>query len=929
MTGDPRLPELYLEAVELDAAGRRSLLTQLADEAPELAAALAKLLAYPETEPSPIDRPPILAPPPAAEPGTPARVGPYRIVREIGRGGMGRVFLAEQETPDFKRTVALKLIDRHAADDAAVRRFRDEVRILAALDHPGIARFLDGGRSPEGIWYLALEYVEGVDLLSHARQFELDIPARVRLFLAVADAVAFAHERGVIHRDLKPGNVLVGRDGSPRLLDFGISKLFDPDEGAGLTTTQHGARPLTPAYASPEQLEGGPVTTASDSYSLAVMLYELLTGARPNTTGASSGTAPEPPSAVARRASGSAAEGSTTARRSVAGRARRRRISRDLDAVCLFALRRDPATRYPGAAELAADLRRYLEGSRVWARQGDRSDRTRDSLGRLRFMAALAAGALLVAALTGLPSWLRGGSDKDGETAIASRTFPLDSTRLPALEEAERRWSAAPGDAVAGALVALAHVEQRRFDEARFAIQRIRQIPGRELDPLADYAEAALAIAEGENQRALVLFTRGLESAVREGRSELVGGLRLARGTTLLRLGERAAARSELETACGELERAGDHETLSRAWNALALEHLRRGDLAASQRAFESALTAAERAGSQALVTRSNFAQLDLLRGRPDLAEAKLRAIAEARRREANPVREGQARLQLAIATRDLGRTDAAATELDRAIGLLRQEGSELSLGAALHERALAALASARLSEVAPLATELEAISRATLNRRPLGFAHALRARLAALSGDTAAARMGFGEARRLLLANGDRDLAATSDLAWVECEWHSGALAAGERLLAEAIRPLEHAEATLPGFFAELLQVRLDLEAGRTAEAGRRLAGLGDSWANSPSVSRRLAFLAARAAIAAGAGRAADAAQDLDAAIALAELSRDRVAALELRLERARLASARDAAAAVRRDAEALGLAGVAARAQRLELTLLRPFPG
>ncbi|MBP9145414.1 MAG: serine/threonine protein kinase [Thermoanaerobaculia bacterium] len=918
MTGDPRLRDLYLEAVELDDVAREELLGRLRAAEPALAAALARLLARPESEASPIDRLPALGAP-SRDPATvPTRVGPYRILREIGRGGMGRVFLAEQETPDFRRTVALKLIDRHAEDDEAVRRFRDEVRILAALDHPGIARFLDGGRSPEGIWFLALEYVEGVDLLSHARQLKLDIPARVRLFLAVVDAVAFAHERGVVHRDLKPGNVLVGRDGSPRLLDFGISKLLDPEEGAGLTTTRQAGRPLTPAYASPEQLEGGAVTTASDSYSLAVMLYELLTGARPSTTSARSGTAPEPPSALVRRASSSAQEGSTTARRSPARRLRRRPISRDLDAICLFALRADPAARYPGAAELAADLRRYLEGSPVMARLRSGRSPTRELLARHRTAAVLTAALLLAALLFGLSSLLRVQADGAVRTALRARSFPLDATRLPTLEDAQRRWSEAPSDTAAGAVVAMVLVEQRRFEEARFAIQRIRQIPGRELDPLADYAEAASAVALGEHQRALVLFTRGLETAVREQRSDLVGGLRLARGTTLLRLGERTAARSELEAACGELERAGDHKTLVRAWNAVALEDLRRGDLAASQQAFEEALAAAGRAGSRALVTRSNFAQLDLLRGRPDLAEAKLAEIAEARRREPNPVREGQARLQLAIALRDLGRAEEAAAALDRAIALLRTAGAEPSLGAALHERALAALAGGRLSEVDALAAELEAISSTTLNRRPLGFASTLRARSAALTADLAAARAGFAEARRLLLANGDLDLAAASDLAWVECEWHAGDLVEAERILAEALRPLEHPEATLPGFFGALLQIRLDLAAGRSAEGARRLAHLGNSWATSSSVGRRLSFLAARAALAASERRPVEAATDLDAAVALAAVSRNRVAELELRLELAAVRPRPGVVDGIEREARALGLLALAEQARR-----------
>ena len=233
---DDRLPDLFLEAQELAGEEREALLKRVESEDPTLAEELGRLLSTGEGDASPIDGPP---------PGiaaAPTAVGPYRIVREVGRGGMGRVFLAEQETPDFKRTVALKIVDRPGHEVESVRRFRDEVRILAALDHPNIVRFLDGGKSPEGIWYLALEYVEGDDLLAHAQRLDLDAAGRVELVAAVADAVAFAHERGVVHRDLKPSNVLVGRDGRPRLLDFGISKLLDREESASFTTTHHAAR---------------------------------------------------------------------------------------------------------------------------------------------------------------------------------------------------------------------------------------------------------------------------------------------------------------------------------------------------------------------------------------------------------------------------------------------------------------------------------------------------------------------------------------------------------------------------------------------------------------------------------------------------------------------------------------------------------------
>jgi serine/threonine-protein kinase len=192
---------------------------------------------------------------------------------------MGRVFLAEEVREDFRRSVALKIIDRPGPGPDTVRRFRDEVRILASLEHPGIARFFDGGRTPDGTWFLALEYVEGEDLLTYVRRRGLGLRERVELFVQVLDAVDFAHRRLIVHRDLKPSNVLVDTGGRAKLLDFGISKIVEPGSGDEATLTE--TRAFTPDYASPEQIRGARATVATDVYSLGVMLYELLAGRRP------------------------------------------------------------------------------------------------------------------------------------------------------------------------------------------------------------------------------------------------------------------------------------------------------------------------------------------------------------------------------------------------------------------------------------------------------------------------------------------------------------------------------------------------------------------------------------------------------------------------------------------------------------------------
>jgi tRNA A-37 threonylcarbamoyl transferase component Bud32/tetratricopeptide (TPR) repeat protein len=391
---DERLPDLFARAEELEEEERAVWLATLAAREPALAREVEQLLATTERPHALLDpaRWPLLDEPLPA----PTRIGPYRIVRELGRGGMGWVFLAEHEGDGFSRTVAVKLLDAAKTDPEALRRFREEARILASLEHPGIARFLDAGRTEEGLAYLVLEYVEGTDLLTHAAALDLDVEARLRLFVEVVEAVAHAHRQRVVHRDLKPANVLVGRGGRPMLLDFGIARLA-PGGGDEQTATRTGLRVLTPAYASPEQLAGEPVSPASDVYSLGVVLYELLTGRRPPSvadgTGGQGDRDPDPPSAVGRRG-GAAPVSKVPAARGgrVSGR-----IPRDLDAICLEALRRLPEHRYPSATELAADLRRLLAGEPVRARRGH--FRYRAALAFRRHRVAIVAATAVVAAL--------------------------------------------------------------------------------------------------------------------------------------------------------------------------------------------------------------------------------------------------------------------------------------------------------------------------------------------------------------------------------------------------------------------------------------------------------------------------------------------------------------------------------------------------
>src|SRR5688572_13379781 len=210
-----------------------------------------------------------------------ARIGAYLVVGELGRGGMGTVVLGERADAEFQQRVAIKLIKRGMDTDAVLRRFRHERQILAGLEHPNIARLLDGGTTGEGLPYFVMEYVDGVPIDQYCRIRQLAIEARLRLFRQVCAAVAYAHQHLVVHRDIKPSNILVTAEGVPKLLDFGIAKLLETGEDGGTAATEFGAQAMTPQYASPEQLRGEPVTTVSDVYALGVLLYELLTSARP------------------------------------------------------------------------------------------------------------------------------------------------------------------------------------------------------------------------------------------------------------------------------------------------------------------------------------------------------------------------------------------------------------------------------------------------------------------------------------------------------------------------------------------------------------------------------------------------------------------------------------------------------------------------
>jgi non-specific serine/threonine protein kinase/serine/threonine-protein kinase len=350
----------------------------------------------------------------------PERVGAYRIVRELGQGGMGTVYLAVRDDDVFRKRVALKVLKRGMDTDGVVRRFRTERQILAGLDHPNIARLLDGGTTADGLPYLVMEYVEGTPLAEYAETRELDTTARLQLFLQLCAAIQYAHQSLVIHRDIKPANVLVTSDGVPKLLDFGIAKLLNADMlGQTLAMpTAPGLQLMTPEYASPEQVRGDQVTTATDVYSLGILLYELLTGRRPYHI--TSRAIPEivrvvceseplrPSIAVTRQATppdaaatGAAAHDTASPPRTRDSQRLRRRLEGDLDNIVMKAISKEPGRRYASVDQFAEDVRRHLAGLPVLARHDTLGYRAAKFVRRHRGPVA-AAVAVLVALVAGI-----------------------------------------------------------------------------------------------------------------------------------------------------------------------------------------------------------------------------------------------------------------------------------------------------------------------------------------------------------------------------------------------------------------------------------------------------------------------------------------------------------------------------------------------
>jgi len=380
--------QVFNQVLSLEAAERSSYLDKACASDPELRREVGSLLLAEDQAGSRFLNTPVVqvaSEPPGAE-RLPSRVGrrvgAYTILEEIGHGGMGEVYRAVRADGEFNQEVAIKLVRGGHDSSSVLDRFRNERQILAGLDHPNIARLFDGGTTEEGVPYLVMELVDGDTIDSYCDAHKLNVTHRLELFRRVCAAVEYAHQRLVIHRDLKPGNILVTKDGVPKLLDFGIAKIFDPSIGTETTV----ARPMTPEYASPEQIRGESITTATDVYSLGVVLYQLLTGRSPyrvqtrtphELSQAITQAEPDRPSAAVLRPARSPGEGESpqptpeqvSASREGSPAKLLRRLSGDIDNIVLKALRKEPQRRYVSVEQFGEDICRHLTGMPVSARK--------------------------------------------------------------------------------------------------------------------------------------------------------------------------------------------------------------------------------------------------------------------------------------------------------------------------------------------------------------------------------------------------------------------------------------------------------------------------------------------------------------------------------------------------------------------------------
>ncbi len=544
--------------------------------------------------------------------GRPERIGPWRVLDEIGRGGMGVVYEARRDDGQFEQVAALKLIKRGMDSDQILERFLRERQILARMEHPGIARLLDGGVTQEGRPWFALERVEGLPLTEYCNRHRLSVEQRLKLFNDVCSAVAYAHRNLVIHRDLKPSNVLVDPEGRVKLLDFGIAKLLRDEEGSEETRTTADARLVTPGYGAPELLLGDSITTATDVYSLGVIFYELLSGALPyqpkrgDVLNLAAQATSHPPrlSTLASRAADPAARASDAAAL-VLGR---RHLNGDLDTIAAKAIQFLPDRRYLSAEALSDDVERYLRGEPVRAAPDSLAYRTAKFLRRNR-SAVLAAALVLVSLVAGLSAalWQAGvaARERDVARAEAEQTEQVKNFVVDLFRASD------PRD-LSGAELTAKELLERGVERLRTGLGDPSDL---KIELLAVIGQVSLSFGDHEGARAL--FEEALQLDVGpEPRDQLrLAAVLNGSGEAADYLGDAAAAEERHRRALALRLRYAGADRLETAQSYHNL-----GRALAIQRQLTEAIESYRRAIE--IQRRSDAEELDVLKTLADLGDA-------------------------------------------------------------------------------------------------------------------------------------------------------------------------------------------------------------------------------------------------------------------------------------------------------------------
>ncbi len=589
-----KIRKLFQEASELPEDARERHLREACGEDRALADEVRRLLAHadePEDEISGI----VSGAAARASAGGRRRdelIGHYRIVEIIGEGGMGKVYLAERADAQYRQKVAIKIVGRHVATSHIIERFRSERQILANLDHPHIARLLDGGETEDGLPYLVMEYVEGRSIVDYCRDRDASLEERLDLFAKVCDAVDHAHRNLVIHRDIKPTNIWVTDDGVPKLLDFGIAKLLDAEAVAqGPAITRADLRLLTPEYASPEQVTGAPITTATDVYGLGLLLYELLTDRFPYGSKDEMATDwrrlvcetdPPPPSTAVGRPEPASDTRAMPAALAPGLRQRKAALRGDLDNIVMTAIRKEPGRRYAGARALADDIRAYRDHRPVAARADTPGYRLAKFVRRHR--AGVAATAAVLAFTIGLVAFYtdRLARERDAARKSAATSAKVVEFITTLFGEADPKHSL--GQAVTARTL---------LDSGAQRLQReLRDEPEVRATMLGAVAESFASM--GEFQAALEQFEEALadrRGAYPDDDPKIAEAL-IDAGRMQLELGHYDAAGERFAEAGHILDAADSATTRTQARLFMYDAHLKRqqGDYEASEALFQQAL---------------------------------------------------------------------------------------------------------------------------------------------------------------------------------------------------------------------------------------------------------------------------------------------------------------------------------------------------